>query len=102
MTMSNSAAKELAKLPEHRPTYTATVKAITSLGDLDPVRNAQAEAIKILAIKIDQLFSTATGSTLMATTRAVKDLVALLSALSAPTASSSADLFAAILQDQSA
>ncbi len=49
-------------MPEHKPVYNATVKAIASLGELTPVRAAQAEGLKVLAIKVDQLYSTKDGN----------------------------------------
>lgn len=97
MTMSAAKAKELALLPEHRPTYNGVSKFIESLETLTPLQHVQSEALKILAIKIDQLYSTKTGTTLMASTRAIKDLFALLNVLDAPSAAASADLFRSIL-----
>ncbi len=100
MTMSTAEAKRLAQLPEHRPTYNAVCKAIESLGTLTPMQEAQAEGVKMLALKIDQLYSVKTGTVLMGYSKAIKDLSALLNALAAPTAAASADLFRSILSDE--
>jgi len=96
MSLSKAQAEAASKLPEHRPVTNAVNALIRSMGDLDPAGEARAAICRSLAHKIDVNERSSTGASVLAASRASRDLALLLEGLINPGSQAAA---AALLKD---
>lgn len=94
--LSNAQADEAARLPSHRPVTNAVNALIRSLGDLDQAGQARAAICRALSQKLDQIGESKTGASVLAASRASRDLALLLEGLVNPGSQAAA---AALLRD---